>query len=115
MKITTNLLDRPGALASEAGEHNLRALQALYDVIDPELGINIIDLGLVYDVEADVDSVRVAMTMTTPACPLHAYLTREAENALLGAGAHLVRVDLVWDPPWDPSLMSKDARQMLGY
>jgi metal-sulfur cluster biosynthetic enzyme len=115
VKITTDLLDRPDVLASEAGEHNLRALQALYDVIDPELGINIVDLGLVYDVEADEDRVRVAMTMTTPACPLHAYLTQEAKSALLGAGAHLVRVDLVWDPPWDPSLMSNDAKQMLGY
>jgi metal-sulfur cluster biosynthetic enzyme len=115
VKITTELLDRPDVLASEAGEDNLRALQALYDVVDPELGINIVDLGLVYDVEASDDRVRVEMTMTTPACPLHAYLTQEVENALLGAGAHLVKVDLVWSPPWDPSLMSRDARQMLGY
>lgn len=115
MKITTDLLDRPDVLASRAGEHNLRALQALYDVVDPELGINIVDLGLVYDVEANDDRVRVAMTMTTPACPLHAYLTGEVEAALLGAGAHLVRVDLVWDPPWDPAFMSREAKQMLGY
>lgn len=115
MKITTDLLDRPDVLASQAGEHNLRALQALYDVVDPELGINIVDLGLVYDVEASDERVSVEMTMTTPACPLHAYLTQEVETALLGAGAHAVRVDLVWSPPWDPTLMSKDAKQMLGY
>jgi metal-sulfur cluster biosynthetic enzyme len=117
VKITTELLDRPDVLASEAGEGNLRALQALYDVVDPELGINIVDLGLVYNLDVDGGLVRVEMTMTTPACPLHDYLTEHVEQAIRGdmPDVRTVAVHLVWDPPWGPERMSRVARQELGW
>ena len=90
---------------------------ALRTVVDPEIGINVVDLGLVYGVEVSGNQVRVAMTMTTQACPLHAYLTETAEAAIRqfvpDAGA--VRVDMVWDPPWSPALMSDAAKQQLGW
>ncbi len=90
---------------------------ALRTVIDPEIGINVVDLGLVYSVEASGDQVRVAMTMTTQACPLHAYLTEAAETAIrqFAPDVATVRVDMVWDPPWSPAMMSATAKQQLGW
>ena len=90
---------------------------ALRTVIDPEIGINVVDLGLVYSVEVSGDQVRVAMTMTTQACPLHAYLTETAQTAIhqLVPDAGDVRVDMVWDPPWSPAMMSAAAKQQLGW
>jgi len=89
---------------------------ALRGVIDPELGINIVDLGLVYGVEIDDDGVRVLMTMTTPACPLGSYLRDLAMSAIASRvpGAHDVEVSLVWEPPWHPGMMSAEARLQLG-
>ena len=90
---------------------------ALRTVIDPEIGINIVDLGLVYSVEVSGEQVRVAMTMTTQACPLHAYLTEAAEAAIrqFAPDAQAVQVDMVWDPPWSPAMMSDAAKQQLGW
>ncbi|GIX49388.1 MAG: hypothetical protein KatS3mg131_3599 [Candidatus Tectimicrobiota bacterium] len=90
-------------------------LNVLRHVIDPELGINVVDLGLVYSVDIQDGHVRVAMTMTTPACPLHDYLLQAAEAALW---QHLpevqsVHVELVWDPPWQPTMMSEAAKRQL--
>jgi metal-sulfur cluster biosynthetic enzyme len=84
-------------------------------VIDPEIGINVVDLGLVYSVEVSGEQVRVAMTMTTHACPLHAYLTEAAEAAIRQVVPDTqVVVDLVWDPPWSPAMMSDAAKQQLS-
>ena len=90
---------------------------ALRTVIDPEIGINVVDLGLVYSVEVSGDQVRVAMTMTTQACPLHAYITEAAEAAIrqFAPDAAAVQVDMVWDPPWSPAMMSDGAKQQLGW
>lgn len=91
--------------------------QALREVVDPEPGLNIVDLGLVYTVDVQGDRVYVAMTMTTPGCPVTWYLVREAEEAIwrLWPQAKSVHIDLVWDPPWDPSRMSDEARRPLGW
>ncbi len=90
---------------------------ALRTVTDPEIGINVVDLGLVYTVDVSDNEVRVAMTMTSPACPLHAYLTEAAEAAIrqFAPGAAAVQVDMVWDPPWSPAMMSAAAKQQLGW
>ncbi len=90
---------------------------ALRTVIDPEIGINVVDLGLVYSVEVLGDKVRVAMTMTTQACPLHAYLTAAAEAAIrqFAPDVQTVQVDMVWDPLWSPAMMSDAAKQQLGW
>lgn len=85
-------------------------------VIDPELGLNIVDLGLVYDVTVDDDHVGVTMTVTTPACPLGSYLRRAVEDELADlAGGRPVVVDITMDPPWDPTMISERGRSMLGW
>ena len=89
--------------------------EALSEVIDPELGVNIVDLGLVYGIEVEDARVRVAMTMTSPACPLGDYL-KDLVRATIGRrvpGVQGVDIDLVWEPPWDPDRMSDAARRQL--
>ena len=90
--------------------------EALRLVIDPELGVNVVDLGLVYDVSIEDGSVRVSMTMTTPACPLGESLAEQAEAAIREnvPGVKSASVDLVWEPPWRPYMMSNAARARLG-
>lgn len=91
-------------------------LGALQQVIDPEMGINIVDLGLVYDVRVDGRFVDIEMTMTTPACPLYKYLTQEAELQIRRTFPDLqaVTIVLVWKPEWNPMMMSWNARAILG-
>ncbi len=92
-----------------------KVLAALRQVIDPELGCNLVDLGLIYDVKIDGGNVRVAMTLTTPGCPMHDSLQGGVENALLNLeGVGNVEVDLVFDPPWHPSMMTETGRAMTG-
>ena len=90
--------------------------EALRAVTDPEIGINVVDLGLVYDVAVEGERVRVRMTMTTPTCPLGEALTAEAEATIRRSvpGVGSVTVDLVWDPPWDMAKMSDEAKLELG-
>lgn len=92
-------------------------LRALRAVNDPEVGVNIVDLGLIYSTEIDCGSVRVVMTMTTPACPVHSYLTEEAREAILSQCEQVerVNVELVWDPPWSPRMISEEGRRRLGW
>jgi metal-sulfur cluster biosynthetic enzyme len=88
----------------------------LREVIDPELGVNIVDLGLVYDVRVSDGVARVRMTMTTPGCPLGAYLDDAVRGCLWGApGVDQVDVRIVWDPPWHPDMMSDAAKVQLGW
>jgi metal-sulfur cluster biosynthetic enzyme len=88
---------------------------ALRAVIDPELGINIVDLGLVYGIEREAGTVRVHVTMTTPACPLTEMLESDIDAALkMIDGVTQADIDWVWDPPWDPSMMSDAARAVLN-
>jgi len=89
----------------------------LRQVVDPEVGINIVDLGLVYCLERTDGGVRLDLTMTSPACPMGESIMAEAEFVLqesLPPGA-LVDVNLVWDPPWSPHRMSEQARSTLGW
>lgn len=92
------------------------AIAMLRGVIDPELGVNIVDLGLVYDLAVAEDAVRIAMTLTTPGCPLGGYLEDEIRGCL-GRLPQVrdVSVRLVWEPPWDPERMSDAARAQLGW
>jgi metal-sulfur cluster biosynthetic enzyme len=86
-------------------------------VIDPELGINVVDLGLIYEVDIAGANVGITMTLTTPGCPLHESIgaaVREAlETYIPGIGD--VAMDLVWDPPWDPDRISEEGRLALGW
>ena len=91
--------------------------EALKTVEDPEAGMNIVDLGLVYGIAVAPGRVRVEMTMTSPACPVGSYLVDEsaaAIRALAPAGTD-VEVELVWEPPWTPDLMSKEAQSRFGW
>jgi metal-sulfur cluster biosynthetic enzyme len=89
--------------------------EALRQVIDPELGCNIVDLGLIYNVEISGAKVTVAMTLTTPGCPMHECITQGAQNALLNLeGVQQAEVQLVWDPPWHPSMMTEIGRTATG-
>ena len=92
-------------------------LQALRGVNDPEVGVNIVDLGLVYSTEVVGDKVRILMTMTTPACPMHSYLTEEVRNAILSQHEEVedVNVELVWDPRWSPQMISEKGKRQLGW
>ncbi len=87
----------------------------LKNVYDPEIGINVVDLGLVYDVDIDDQVVNVKMTLTTPGCPLHDTLTRTAEMAIETLdGVSEAHVDMVWDPPWTPERITDEGRRLLG-
>lgn len=89
--------------------------EALQDCYDPEIPVNIVDLGLVYDVEVEDDTVAVKMTLTTPGCGMGGMIAANAQSLIQEIpGVKDANVDLVWDPPWDPSRISEEARQKLG-
>ena len=91
--------------------------QALTQVIDPEVGMNIVDLGLVYDIRIAAERIEVDITMTTPACPMSSMIAEQAREVILAAlpPETEVIVNLVWDPPWDASMMSDHAREHFGW
>ena len=91
--------------------------QALTRVIDPEVGMNIVDLGLVYDIRIAAERIEVDITMTTPACPMSSMIAEQAREVILAAlpAETEVIVNLVWDPPWDASMMSDHAREHFGW
>ncbi len=90
--------------------------EMLKDVIDPELGVNIVDLGLVYDSNISEDNdVEVVMTLTSMGCPLGPVIVGEVQRALSGLlGVGQISVRIIWSPPWSPAMMSEDARDELG-
>ena len=92
-------------------------IDALREVIDPELRINVVDLGLVYRAELNDGHADVEMTLTAPGCPLAGLLTEMAEAAIWRKvpGTKSVRVRLVWSPPWQPFMMSEAAKDELGW
>ncbi len=100
------------ALATEE-----RVREALCTVDDPEVGMNIVDLGLVYRIDIASERVRVELTMTTPACPMGELINENARRAVTAALAQNVAVEvvLVWEPPWTPDRMSESARQTFGW
>ena len=89
----------------------------LGQVIDPELGLNVVDLGLVYGIDVSAARIHVALTMTTRACPLHTFITDEAHAAIRGLAPDIpdIDIEMVWDPPWSPAMMSAKAKQQLGW
>lgn len=91
--------------------------EALSTVVDPEIGMNIIELGLVYDIDIDeaANDVRVDMSLTTPGCPLGDTITSMVEMALKRIGAGKIDVNIVWTPPWNPDMMSEEAKMKLGW
>lgn len=91
--------------------------QALRTVEDPEAGMSVLDLGLVYGIVLEPGKVRVEMTMTSPACPAASYIVDEAAAAIRAVAPDGTDVDvqLVWEPPWTPERMSAEAQQRFGW
>ena len=89
--------------------------EAMRDVVDPELGINVVDLGLVYDIKIDAeDIVTVDMTLTSAACPLTDVIEDQARGALVRSGlAADLKINWVWMPPWGPDKITEDGREQL--
>jgi FeS assembly SUF system protein len=109
--------EKPSAIpADEMSRLSGEIVDALKTVYDPEIPADIYELGLIYKVDIDDDRmVKIDMTLTTPNCPSAAELPAQVENAVAGvAGVREAKVTIVWDPPWDPSRMSDEARTVLN-
>ena len=102
--------------AGPGSDLQAEVVNALKSIYDPEIPVDIYELGLIYDVEISEDGdAIVTMTLTTPHCPVAESLPQEVELRVLGVpGIRDAEVKLVWDPPWDPSKMSDEARLELG-
>lgn len=88
----------------------------LKTVFDPEVPVNVVDLGLVYNVAVNEAAVHVDMTMTMRGCPMHTYMTNDATEKLLSIpGVKTADVKVVWDPPWNPTMMTEAGRKALGW
>lgn len=92
-------------------------MAALQTVNDPELMLPLVDLGLIYGVDIQDSDVVVTMTLTTPACPMNQYIGAQVEEALREQVPDIqnVGVNIVWSPPWNPNMMSEDAKMELGF
>jgi metal-sulfur cluster biosynthetic enzyme len=104
--------DKPAANVELSEEIVYAALKNVYD---PEIPVSIVDLGLIYDVAiSSGNNVNLKMTLTTPGCGMGAMIAGQAEEAIREAGAKNVLVEVVWDPPWNPDMMSDEAKTKLG-
>ena len=97
-------------------QHEEDVYEALEEVIDPELGLDFVSLGLVYDVELEGDEAYITFTLTTPACPIGPQVSEQMRE-FVGQlqGVDKVHPKMVFDPPWSPEMMSEDAKFALGY
>jgi metal-sulfur cluster biosynthetic enzyme len=95
-----------------------QVLEALKNCYDPEIPINIVDMGLIYgvDVNNEEGKVHIKMTLTGQGCPAHGMMSEDAQSCVLASveGAKECVVEVVWDPPWHPRMMSTEAKQQLG-
>jgi metal-sulfur cluster biosynthetic enzyme len=91
--------------------------ECMLDVIDPELGINVVDLGLVYDIWIEGTEAVVNMTLTSPACPLTDMLEDQTQAAVIGTvdSVATLRINWVWSPPWGPHMINEEGREQLRY
>jgi FeS assembly SUF system protein len=103
--------------AVDPNELKPRVIEALRTIFDPEIPVNIYDLGLVYDIEISPQGeVLIRMTLTAPGCPVAQSFPGTVESEVMQVpGVTQAAVDLVWDPPWNPDLMSEAARLQLGF
>ncbi len=98
--------------AVELTEEKIKA--ALSNVYDPELPVSIVDLGLIYDTKISGNNVNLKMTLTTRGCSMGSMIAGQAEMALKEIGADNVLIEVIWDPPWNPDMMSDEAKEKLG-
>ena len=115
---TADVAQTEAPQAAAGGVDPEDVLEALRDVVDPELGINVVDLGLVYGLdltEGDEGTIAlIDMTLTSPACPLTDVIEDQSRSALIGAGlVDELRINWVWNPPWGPDKITDDGRDQL--
>lgn len=91
-----------------------KVYESLKTVTDPELPVNIVELGLIYDTQISGRDVKLKMTLTTPGCGMGAMIANQAETAVKNIGARNVIIEIVWDPPWNPDMMTDEAKKRLG-
>jgi metal-sulfur cluster biosynthetic enzyme len=90
-------------------------LEKIKEIIDPEIGINIVDMGLIYEVDIDDTTVDIKMTLTSPGCPAGGQIINGAQHVTQQLdGVEEVNIEVVWNPRWTPELMSEDAKDELG-
>lgn len=117
---TTNSADlQTGAMVNDANRSAAlkpQIVKAISAVYDPEIPVNIYDLGLIYDIVVDASSVvGIRMTLTAPACPAAQFLPEQVRSSVAAVpGVSDVKVDIVWEPPWDRDRMSEAAKLQLG-
>ncbi len=93
-----------------------QVLEKLKECYDPEIPLNIVDLGLVYGIDIVEDRVKVTMTLTSPGCPLHAFIADSVKKRIEQTeGVRQAEVEVVWQPAWTPERMSPEARSKLGW
>lgn len=99
-----------------SSELQSRIIDALRTVYDPEIPVNIYEIGLVYEVAVDADgAARILMTLTSPSCPAAESLPPEVERTVAAVeGVRSAKVEITWDPPWDPEMMSEAAKLEVG-
>ncbi|MET8429375.1 MULTISPECIES: metal-sulfur cluster assembly factor [unclassified Nocardia] len=101
-------------LTPEEIQHLEDMEEAMRDVVDPELGINVVDLGLVYGMTFEDGIAKLDMTLTSPACPLTDVIEDQSRNALVRSGlAEDLQINWVWMPPWGPDKITDDGREQL--
>ena len=89
---------------------------ALKECYDPEIPLNVLDLGLIYDIRLDNGNVEIDMTLTAPGCPMHSLIARDIKSKVENVeGVEDVKVNVVWDPPWTPERISEEGKKVLGF
>ena len=106
---------QPAEVSAEKAQHLDDLEEAMRDVVDPELGINVVDLGLVYGIDVDDENVALLdMTLTSAACPLTDVIEDQSRNALVRSGlVEDMKINWVWMPPWGPDKITDDGREQL--
>ncbi|KYK38961.1 MAG: metal-sulfur cluster assembly factor [Theionarchaea archaeon] len=90
-------------------------MEVLKQCYDPEIPVNVVDLGLIYNVSIEDGTVNVEMTLTAPGCPMHSLIARDVKQKLESIpGLEKANVKVVWDPPWTPDRLSEEAKKILG-
>ncbi len=110
---TPDTVESGGTQGGQVSEQTI--LEVLSNVYDPEIPIDIVNLGLIYGIEINGTNVTINMTMTAPGCPASGQIASESKFVVEELkGVDNVNIELVWDPPWDPSKMSEEAQQSMG-
>ena len=118
LKVEANVAE---ALAEKARDPRLASMtqedlvyEVLKECFDPEIPLNVVDLGLIYNVKVNQDSVDLKITMTSPQCPSHVSISEDIKTRLTDAGFPSPKIELVWDPAWSPQRISDAGRRALG-